>query len=150
MTLLELIKAIETVASRQPSVKMVVENDVFRLNSRADARYGVFAFTQGQHTASVESSAISYAFTFFYVDRLTNDRSNELEIQSVGIQTLDNIIRTLDGMGVWCDNSYTFQAFNQRFTDECAGVFCNVTLSAPVGATCPETFEDLNDDIIII
>ena len=78
MTLLELIKAIETVASRQPSVKMVVENDVFRLNSRADARYGVFAFTQGQHTASVESSAISYAFTFFYVDRLTNDRSNEL------------------------------------------------------------------------
>ena len=42
MTLLELIKAMEVVASKQPSVKMVVENDIFRLNALADARYGVF------------------------------------------------------------------------------------------------------------
>ena len=96
MTLVELIKTMEVVASHQPSVNMVVENDIFRLNAKSDARYGVFAFTQGQHTASVGSSLITYAFTLFYVDRLTNDRSNQIEIQSVGIQTLDNIIRRLD------------------------------------------------------
>ena len=146
MTLLELIKTIEIVALRQPSVKMVVENDVFRLNNKADARYGVFAFVQGLHNTSIDSSVISYTFTFFYVDRLKNDRSNQIEIQSVGIQTLDNIIRRLDDLGVYSEPGYSFQVFNQRFLDECAGVFTNVTLSVPVGSTCAETFEDFNGD----
>lgn len=146
MTLSELIKAMEVVASKQPSIKMVVENDIFRLNGKADAKYGVFAFVQQQHTTSIESNVITYAFTLFYVDRLKNDRSNQIEIQSVGIQTLDNIIRTLDEMGIYSENKYSFQVFNQRFVDECAGVFCNVSLSVPIGSVCSETFEDFNLD----
>lgn len=146
MTLLELIKTLEVVASHQPSIKMVVENDVFRLNNKADARYGVFAFVQGQHSTSIDSSVITYTFTLFYVDRLKNDRSNQIEIQSVGVQTLDNIIRALDDLGIYAENLYTFQVFNQRFTDECAGVFCNVNLSVPVGSLCPESFGDFNFD----
>ena len=146
MTLQELIQTIEVIASHQPSVNMVVENDVFRLNNKADARYGVFAFVQGQHNASVDSNVISYSFTFFYVDRLKNDRSNQIEIQSVGIQTLDNIIRRLDDLGVYSETGYSFQVFNQRFLDECAGVFCNVNLSVPVGSLCPEDFADFSND----
>lgn len=146
MTLSELIKTLEIIASHQPSIKMVVENDIFRLNNKADARYGVFAFLQGQHSTSIDSSVITYAFTLFYVDRLKNDRSNQIEIQSVGIQTLDNIIRALDDLGIYSEQSYTFQVFNQRFSDECAGVFCQVNLSVPVGSLCPETFEDFNAD----
>ena len=151
MTLVEVIKVIDFVASRQPSVNMIVENDIFRLNEKADARYGVFAWTQGQHTASTDSDYMNFSFTFFYVDRLVNDQSNQLEIQSVGTQTLNNIIRALDDYGVYCDNSVTFQVFNQRFADECAGVYCNVILSVPLSATCPEFFmdfdaADFNDD----
>ena len=37
MTLVELIKTMEVIASHQPSIKMVVENDIFRLNTKADA-----------------------------------------------------------------------------------------------------------------
>ena len=148
MTLLELIKTMEVIASRQPSVRMVVENDIFRLNAKADARYGVFAFVQGQHSASIDSNVITYAFTLFYVDRLKKDRSNQIEIQSVGIQTLDNIIRRLDDLGIYAETSYSFQVFNQRFTDECAGVFCNVSLSVPVSSLCPEEFEIDNNVLI--
>lgn len=144
MTLVEVIKVINFVASRQPSVHLIVENDVFRLNEMADAKYGAFAWTQGQHTTSADSDDINFSFTFFYVDRLKNDRSNELEIQSVGTQTLNNIIRVLDDYGVYCDNSFTFQVFNQRFADECAGVFCNVILSVPMSARCPEFFMDFD------
>ena len=146
MTLSEIIRTMEAVASNQPSIKMVVENDIFRLNARADAKYGVFAFVQQQHTTSIESNIITYAFTLFYVDRLKNDRSNQIEIQSVGIQTLDNIIRALDDLGIYPDQTYSFQVFNQRFLDECAGVFCNVVLSVPIGSVCPEDFADFNDD----
>ena len=153
MTLKEAIKVIEVVASQQPSVNMIVENDVFRLNAKADARYGVFAWLQGQHSTSIDSNTLSLQFTFFYVDRLTEDKSNQLEIQSVGIQTLDNILRKLDDIGMWVSNNYTFQAFNQRFLDECAGVFTNVTIDIPISSVCPESFadfgQDFNEDFLI-
>lgn len=146
MTLKEVIRTMEIIASEQPSVNMVVENDIFRLNSASDARYGVFAFVQGQHSTSSDSSFINYQFSLFYVDRLTNDRSNQIEVQSVGIETLDNIIRRMEDLGMFVETSYSFQVFNQRFLDECAGVFCNVTFSVPVGSLCPESFEDFNAD----
>ena len=140
MTLLELIQVIESVAGQQPSINEIVENDVFRLNEKADAKYGVFAFVQGQHTTSIDTNVISYSFTFFYVDRLLNDRSNQIEIQSVGVQTLDNIIRTLDEAGIYVSQTWTFQVFNQRFVDECAGVFCNVTFDVGIDFICPEIY----------
>lgn len=154
MTLLEVIKSIEIVASHQPSVNMVVQNDIFRLNSKSDARYGVFGWTQGQHSASADSNLITYSFTFFYVDRLQNDLGNQIEVQSVGVQTLDNILRRLDELGFFISTSYNFQTFNQRFFDECAGVFCNVSLQVPVASLCADDFadflsSDFNDDFLI-
>ena len=154
MTLQQVIKLFEVVASQQPSVNMIVQNDIFRLNSKSDARYGVFGWTQGQHSTSADSSLFNYSFTFFYVDRLKHDLSNQIEVQSVGVQTLDNILRKLDEMGVYVNSTYTFQTFNQRFFDECAGVFCNVSLQVPVSSMCSESFAyflktDFNNDFMI-
>ena len=146
MTLVEVIKVIEVIASRQPSIRMIIENDVFKINEKADARYGIFAWTQGQHSTRVDSNSVDYSFTFFYVDRLKSDNSNQIEIQSVGTETLNNILRTLDDMGIDIDQTFTFQVFNQRFTDLCAGVYVNVILSVPIGATCPEYFTDFSAD----
>lgn len=154
MTLQQVIKTFEVVASQQPSVNMIVQNDIFRLNSKSDARYGVFGWTQGQHSSSADSSFFTYSFTFFYIDRLKNDVSNQIEIQSVGIQTLDNILRGLEELDIFVSSSYSFQTFNQRFLDECAGVFCNVSLQVPVDSLCSESFADFlktdfNDDFMI-
>ena len=145
MTLAQVIDIFEKVAMQQPSVNMIVRNDVFRINSSPSLKYGIFAWTQGQHTGNINGMT-TFSFTFFYVDRLKENQSNQIEIQSVGIQTLDNIIRQLDDLGIYSEMEYTFQVFNQRFPDECAGVFCNVNLSVPVGSVCPETFEDFNAD----
>lgn len=154
MTLIQVIKAFEVIASNQPSVNMIVENDIFRLNAKSDARYGVFGWTQGVHSSSLDSNDINYQFTFFYVDRLTEDKCNQIEVQSVGIETLDNIIREMDSRGLYVNANYTMQTFNQRFLDECAGVFCNVTISVPGTSLCPESFADFleadfNDDFMI-
>jgi hypothetical protein len=136
----------EVIASRQPSIKMIVENDIFRLNARADARYGVFAFVQGEHSTAIDTNVITYAFTLFYVDRLKNDRSNQIEIQSTGIQTLDNILRTIDEAGIYAETGYSFQVFNQRFVDDCARVMCRVSLSVPLNGVCSDQFADFSDD----
>ena len=146
MTLSGTIRYIERIALMQPSVKMVVPNDIFRLNATPSAEYAVFGWTQGQHSIGADDSYVTYSFTFFYVDRLTEDKGNQLEIQSVGITVLDNIIRTIIQAGVEVAGSYTFTSFNQRFVDECAGVFCAISLRVPLDSLCEDTYFDFNDD----
>ena len=147
MTLSQVIKAVEKVAMSQPSINMIVQNDVFRINSAPSLKYGVFAWLQGQHSGAISSGMTTFNFTFFYVDRLNEDQSNQIEIQSVGCETLGNILRTLDDLGIYVE-SYSLQTFNQRFTDECAGVFSNVSLSVPATAVCGESFLEGNEDFL--
>lgn len=145
MTLAQVIHQLEVVASHQPSVNMLVQNDIFRLNAAPEVRYGVFAWTQGQHYTSPESDIANYQFTVFYVDRLTADRSNQIEVQSVGLQTIGNIVNDLCLRDLWI-SGVNYQTFNQRFLDECAGVFANITIQAPARSLCPENFADFNND----
>ena len=145
MTLVQLIHIIEKVAIQQPSIRMIVQNDVYRISSAPSLEYGVFAWTQGQHSGSTQG-ATSFSFSLFYVDRLKDDLSNQIEIQSVGCETIGNILRVLEEHDIEV-GSYTMQTFNQRFTDECAGVFCNVSLSVFPSTICGEDFPD--NDIII-
>lgn len=146
MTLAQVIDIFEKIAMQQPSINMIVRNDVFRINTSPSLKYGVFAWTQGQHTGSI-AGMTSYAFSFFYVDRLKDDLSNQVEVQSVGCETIGNILRALEEYDIEVGN-YTMQTFNQRFTDECAGVFCNVTLSVPQVSACPEAYGERTDFLI--
>lgn len=144
MNLFQVIKAIEKTAALQPTVGTVVRNDVFRLNASPIVRYGAFAWLQGEHR-SVDDNLMEWSFTFFYVDRLTADKGNEVQIQSTGIETLENIIRSLDDNGIYA-GSYSFRTFNQRFSDECAGVFCTLTLQTVKDGICAEAWEFLEND----
>lgn len=137
MTLLETIRTLETVALQQASVHTVIENDIFKLNDLPNVKYGVFAFTQGQHTSTTAGPFTTYGFTLFYVDRLNEDRSNQIQIQSTGERTLRNILLILNDENVE-SSQYTIQPFTQRFADECAGVYCEVSLSVPNDSVCPD------------
>lgn len=139
MTLLEFIKIMEGVASHQPAVKMIVQDSVLRLNDNPSDKYGAFVWTQGQHTEGLDSDFRTLRFSLFYVDRLLNDKSNQAEIQSTGIEVLSNIIRTLaDTFSV---NDWSIDTFTQRFTDECAGAWATVAFLVPINGTCPAEFE---------
>ncbi len=137
MTLLETIRMMETVALGQAAIETVVENDVYRLNGMPAVKYGVFAFTQGQHTSTIDGAFTDYGFTLFYIDRLNEDRSNQIQIQSTGERTLRNILLVLADQGIEA-GQYTLQPFLQKFDDQCAGVYCDVTLSVPNDSTCPD------------
>lgn len=142
MTLLQVIRRLEAVALAQPAVRQVVENDAYRLNELPDAKYGVFAFTQGRHSASADNGLKRYAFTLMYIDRLTEDHGNELEAQSTGDFVLDNILRTL--AEEWEVSDWTTQTFTQRFADDCAGAYTDVTFGVPMSAgDCAEGYDDL-------
>lgn len=136
MTLIQTIQAIERAANLQPSVSLIVRNDAFRLNTIPDAKYGVFAWTQQEHLLS--GDMMIFSFALFYIDRLAEDKGNEIEVQSVGVQTLTGILRRLEFDDISVVGEPSFMTFNQRFADECAGVWCNVRLEVPAGWVCPD------------
>lgn len=144
MNLLQTIRAIEATAGAQPPVRSIVRNDVFRLNSLPDALYSVFAWLQGEHRVEVDADLQFFNFTFFYVDRLTFGGGNEIEVQSTGIEVLENILNGLTRYGIFAQE-HTFRTFNQRFSDLCAGVFCNVTLEVAKDLICEEEFDNLSE-----
>lgn len=139
MTLREVINRVEMAAAKCPSVNSIVRNDIFRLNTLQNAKYGVFAWLQGQHRENPQGDLITYSFTLFYADRLLSDKSNELSIQSVGVSTLDNVCALLSEEFEVGEVALT--TFNQRFSDECAGVFCTVTITT-TRPRCGESFFD--------
>lgn len=142
MTLLQVIRRLEEVALAQPPVASIVENDAYRLNEMPSARYGVFAFTQGRHSGGAALGLRRYTFTLMYIDRLTEDHGNELEAQSTGDFVLDNILRTL--AEEWEVSDWTIQTFTQRFADDCAGAFTEVTFGVPASSgDCAETYEEM-------
>lgn len=148
MTLQQVIRILEKVALEQPAVRNVVENDVFRLNTLPDAKYGVFAWTQGQHAGNPEEYFRTFAFSLFYVDRLRVDLRNQVEVQSVAFDVLDAVLRRLsEDYGIEV-GEWQFTPFNQRFLDECAGGWATVRLQVPIDDLCKPTGHpgDFNDD----
>ena len=140
----QVIKAIEKTAAMQPPVGTIVRQDIFRLNAFPQVRYGVVAWLPGEHTTSAQSDLMRWAFTLFFADRLTGNGDNEVVVQSTGIEVLSNILRVLEGLGIYAGD-YSFTTFNQRFADLCAGVFCRVTLEAPRDTMCAQAWDYLEN-----
>lgn len=142
MTLEETIRTLEAIALQQQSVAMVIDNDIFKLNTIPNAKYAVFAYTQGEHLTSVSGDLATYRLTLFYVDRLLADKSNQTQIQSTGTQVLRNILTMMSELDFQVDNM-PIQPFTQQFVDECAGVYCSVAIGAANGCECMPGFTEV-------
>lgn len=138
MTLLETIKLIEYIASQQININTIVETEnIYDLNNNNfQIKYSAFCLQQQRHVSNVEGF-ITFNFNAYYVDRLTNDKTNKLHIQSTGINILNNIINTIKERVFVSDVSYSeFITFTERFTAECAGVYCSLAITVPVQSLC--------------
>lgn len=127
MTLKQLIYNILEIAKEKPNIRTAKEGNVYDLNSMPDVEYNVFWLTQGQHR--VDEQEITYNFNMFYISRLTDDFGNKVDIHSDGIVELNNIINTIvEELDCEVEYPLSFTTFNQRFSDECAGVFVSVNI----------------------
>lgn len=129
MTLFDTYNIIETEAKFQPNVNSVVPE--FTDLNREDAKYTAIVIQQREH--SRDEDFVTYNFYLGYVDRLNEKEDNRLEIQSVGIETLLNIIHALNQKWDTIDiTNGQFIVFNQRFTAECAGVYTDIAVNVPI------------------
>lgn len=137
MTLLQIIDTLKAIALTQHNIRTATDGDIYEaLNGNLSVKYGAFHVNQTSHQTTENTDV--YGLNLFFVDRLEDDDSNRLQIQSIGKTVLDNIVRA------FCEQfdadipTITYTPFTQRFTDMTAGVFATVTLTVFKEWSCAE------------
>lgn len=128
MNLYQTAKYILSVAQHQPNVGLTYEGDIYDLNEKQDIAWPAVAVSQVTHAESGEWRG--YGFNIFYVDRLTADKGNRLEIQSIAIEALSNIAKVLVESGFETQGEIRFHTFDERFDAECAGAYMEIILQS--------------------
>ena len=138
MTLFDIIRNLQAIAAQEPSVRSVSDGDIYdALNAAVDIRYGCFHITQDTHTTNGDLDV--WGLNLFYIDRLLDNGENRLSIQSAGITILENVLkRFADTFGAEYMNNIVYTPFTQRFKDNCAGVFCKISISTVMDNLCAE------------
>lgn len=140
MSLYELIYTIKDIALSQPNVRTFSEGDIYELlNGKKDVEYDCVIATQGTHTTSGDFN--NFSINLFYVSRLVDNlEENRLQIQSCGIEVLNNILKVLEEVYDVEFENLTFNTFTERFSSECSGVYCSVTLITEKEIYCGEYY----------
>lgn len=122
---------VNTILETAKSHKLVYEvgeGDIYEHLNSGDHKYPCVFLT----VQNVDSNGTQMTVTgsLFYVDALLSDTSNKLQIQSTGMTTLQQIfMRLMDNYPDFDLRTGRYTPFDEKFSDLCAGVFSNFTIS---------------------
>ena len=142
MTLYAIIDKLKMLALKHPNVNSAYEGNIYDImNANPQQKYASVILTQQSHTQ--DDTYDHYGFNLFYVDRLVDDMdSNRVQIQSTGKSMLSNIIKAFcEEFDAECE-TINYQTFTERFADECAGVYCTITIDMVKDIYCTEKYWD--------
>ena len=142
MTLYAIIEKLKMLALKHPNVNSAYEGNIYDImNANPQQKYASVVLTQQSHTQ--DETYDHYGFNLFYVDRLVDDLdSNRVQIQSTGKSMLSNIIKAFcEEFDAECE-TINYQTFTERFADECAGVYCTITIDMVKDIYCTEKYWD--------
>ena len=111
------------------------------LNGNPDVKY---ASVNIDITSSTRNDNLTaYNVYLYYVDRLTQDKSNHIEIKTTAEQVLNSIVNYTATFGD-VNDGWTIQFFEQQFSDYCAGGYVQYNLEVPniMGECILDTYED--------
>lgn len=142
MTLKYLLDEISKTAIRQKCINYAAAgSDIYQLNVlRVDAYPVLFTSPTGNH--SVNENTTTYEVTLYYLDRLTEDNSNDVDIQSTAIEQLKNMVRWIavfDGV-VGVSDEYQITNFieTEAFNDRVCGAYATIQIEVLNNFTCPD------------
>ena len=112
---------------------------IYRANALTIKNYP-FLFCSPTGTHRVDENWTTYAVSIFYVSRLLEDNSNEMDIQSTAVEVLKNIIRKIRNINGVTDISdeYSINVFveYEKFADRCTGAYATVEISVVNDTIC--------------
>ena len=113
-----------------PNIKFVVYGDVYELNHIQNVTYPAVVVTVGQHTSDLDNYKFNYRLNIFYVDRLTDDKVNKIDVHANSIIFINSLLKALDDEYIISD--YEIYNFNERFNDVCAGAYVSCRIQMPI------------------
>ena len=143
MTLSQIISIIKKIALDQPNIHSCVD-EFLDLND-VTAKYSAVILQQQTHRRN--NDFISFNFYLGYSDRLNEDKSNEIEIQSTGIQVINSIVSKLEDLG-FDTTMGSYNVFTERFLALAAGCYTELSITVPV-SQCEDDFAEEKLDTTI-
>lgn len=138
MLLLQVVNTIKEICGLQRNVNTVSAQDVYEVMAVPTVEYGAMVLNQTAYNYDVETGLNKLAFRLFYIDRLTDDESNKLQVQNIGFEVLKNIIKNMNSLGINPQRGMVFKPFTQKFKDLCAGVYVEMTVEFYDEWSCPD------------
>lgn len=140
MTLKQLIKEIGDMAIKQKLINYsAAGTSIAQLNPMSIDWYPVlFQAPTGNH--QVRENTTIYQITLYYIDRLLEDYSNDIDIFSTGIEQLKNLvngIKFIDGV-VDVRTDYIIRNFadTEKMNDRLAGAYMTISIEVVNNTLC--------------
>ena len=128
MNLQNTLEYIASVAQNHPLINSSYVGSIYDLNSNTNTKYAVFAVEDIDVTK--QNNSLIYNCYLYVVDRVMNDESNTIAVQTMAVNTLQEIINYIEGYSQSLEvyGSYIITPIRQKFSDECAGAYVQLRL----------------------
>ena len=128
MNLQNTLEYIASVAQNHPLINSSYVGSIYDLNSNTNTKYAVFAVEDIDVTKN--NNTLLYNCYLYVVDRVMNDESNTLAVQTMSVNTLQEIINYIESYSQSLEvyGSYIITPIRQKFSDECAGAYVQLRL----------------------
>lgn len=141
MTLEELIQKICNHAIMEKLINSVLGAfSPYELNRLTVKDYATFIICPTGNSTFDLDGRMTFSFTIYYIDRLTDDNSNDISIFSTGVEELKNIIKWLneeeDILGVGQTSQFTNFVITEGMADKVAGTYANITVEVFENSNC--------------
>lgn len=134
MTLVEIVNKLKKYAEGQFNNPTVMVGSVYENMNTKELRYPCINF-DNVNVIKRENDVV-YSFYVYYADRLNEDASNQLEIQSQAMNSLQLILHNIyDSGAITLDEFYNaiITPFKLKFVDVCAGAWMQINVHATNG-----------------
>ena len=149
MNFLQILNKLEAYSLSLPYVKETKTGDIYEnLNGAPDVKYSVVNIDINQATRN--DNLLSYSVYLYYIDRLTEDKSNWKEIKTTAEQALNSIVNYASrDLGDVVDG-WVINYFEQQFSDYTAGAWVQFSLEVPnlMGDCLIDEYLDDDEELI--
>lgn len=138
MNIREFSNAVGLIALNYPTVQEYSEGDIYNYLNTGDGHKYPCIFLTIESVEEGELNSQTLTGSLFYVDRLLNDSSNRLMVQTAAISTLKILTGKINDNISGEMEVVSYQPFTEKFADWCAGAFCEFSFTYITDLECGE------------
>jgi hypothetical protein len=128
MNLLQLKQKLRSYILEQPIKPNVIFGSIYENLNTDERKYPMFNIDF--ESVNNNSNTYTYNIIVYFADRLTEDSSNMLEIQSDGVTSIHLFVQKLKYIDeITVTEPITINLFEQQFADNCAGAWARIMIT---------------------